>query len=137
MIESKFAKTIIDALKSIGCWTLNIHGHRFQKSGVPDIYVAHPRWSGWIEFKVGNREPTDLQIIVIKDLMYRGVPAFVVRLRDGVIYCELWYGGGKVETLAYSEEIKRIKGVVLGKDLIEMFVTAGNKGIEMMKESIY
>jgi len=129
--ESEFQNQIVAGLESVGSKILNVHGHRFQKSGWPDLYVCG-RWTGWIELKVGQGKPTPLQIIVIKDLLIRGVPAFVVRLRENVVYCELWYQGG-MESLAYCREWNRRKGITRGLSLVEMFRGAGTLAIEMLK----
>lgn len=131
MKESKFQSEIVCGLESVGSKVLNLHGHRFQSGGWPDLYVCG-RWTGWVELKVGNAKPSALQIIVMKDLLIRGVPAFVVRFRDNVVYCELWYQGG-MESLAYCKGWNRRKGVTRGLALVEMFHGAGSLAIEMLK----
>ncbi len=130
MKESKFQHEIIDALESVGSKILNLHGHRYQAVGWPDLYTCG-RWTGWIELKVGSRKPTELQIMVIKDLLIRGVPAFVCRFKEDVVYCELWYKGG-METLAYCRNWNRRKGITRGLSLIEMFNGAGRLAVEML-----
>jgi hypothetical protein len=132
MNETKFAKSVTDALESIGAFTFNVHGHRFQKSGWPDMYCAHPKWTGWCEFKVEKGKPTALQMQVMRGLLGRGVPAFVVRLREGSVYCELWHRNG-FETLAYCHEWHRFKGTARGLNLVDMLVRAGDKAIEIIK----
>ena len=131
MKERDFARKIKNGLESVGCFCFNVHGHRMQRGGVPDIYVAHNRWTGWIEFNVGNYKPTDLQIMRMKDLLIRNVPAFVVRFKDGIIYCELW-GGSEFETLSYCDQWKRWKGQTLGKGLLKMFDEAGKTAIKII-----
>ena len=127
--ETKFANDVRDALESVGGFCFNVHGHRFQKSGMPDMYVAHREWSGWVEFKVLNNSASKLQMMKLKTLLVVGVPAFVVRLKENIVYCEL----GK-ETLAYCEEWDRSKGLSRGKSLIKMFNDAGSAAIEIMRE---
>ena len=131
MKESEFQREIIRGLESVGSKVLNLHGHRFQVSGWPDLYICG-RWTGWVELKVGDAKPTKLQIMVMKDLLIRGVPAFVVRLKGGVVSCELWYKGG-MESLAYCREWGRRKGATRGLSLIEMFKGAGQLAVEMVK----
>lgn len=138
MNESQFSHKIVQGLEGVGAWIMNVHGHRFQKSGIPDLYVAHNQWTGWVEFKVGSGKPTDLQIMKMKDLLVRNVPAFVVRLRDGVIYCELWSGGGKgrfCETLSCCELWGVWKGQALGMGLLKMFDDAGAMAIEIIRSN--
>jgi len=134
MKERDFAKKIKCGLESVGCFCFNVHGHRMQKSGVPDCYVAHNKWTGWIEFKVGDARPTDLQIMRIKDLLVRNVPAFVVRLRDDIIYCELWTSGGEYETLAFCDQWRVLKGQTLGLGLLKMFDEAGEMAVKIIVE---
>lgn len=135
MKESVFANKIIHALEGVGCWCFNVHGHRFQKLGVPDCYVAHCKWTGWIELKTGSAKPSALQVMNIKDLLIRNVPAFVVRLREEIIYCELWFSDD-YETLAYSDCLSRSKGQTLGLDLLRMFDTAGQAAVEIIKNAV-
>lgn len=132
LTEREFSKQVVSALESAGSWCFNVHGHRFQKSGTPDVYVANIRWTGWIEFKVGSSRPRPLQIMTMKDLLVRGVPAFVVRLKDGVVYCELW-GGDSHEVLAYCKDWRRDKGTTRGLCLLTMFNDAGKMAIKIMK----
>jgi len=133
MKESELQREVIKCLESVGVWTFNVHGHGWQKSGVPDLYCAHPKWTGWIEFKVGEGKPSALQIICMKDLLLRGVAAFVVREMDGVIYCELWGGGKHCETLSFCKDWSRSKGIERGKQILEMLVGAGRMALEIMK----
>ena len=132
MLERKFAKLIDDALCSVGALTFNIHGHRFQKSGWPDLYCAHPKWTGFCELKVDKNKPSPVQVTVMKDLVRRGVPAFVVRFRENVVYCEFWFKTDEFETLAYCHEWQRFKGTARGMNLLTMFNEAGDRAIEMI-----
>ena len=133
MLERDFAKLINGALESVGAFTFNVHGHRMQKSGMPDTYCAHPQWTGWTELKVGQNKPSPVQINVMKDMLRRGVPAFVVRYRERVVYCELWINKKESETLAYCHEWERFKGNTRGLELLKMFNRAGDKAIEIIK----
>lgn len=81
MNESKFQKMVIRSLKDTGAMTFNVHGHAMQAAGWPDIYVAHPKWQGWIELKVTARL-RDLQVVRIEDLLARDVNAFVLRWKE-------------------------------------------------------
>lgn len=133
MKENDLQRTVIEALKSVGAWTFNVHGHGMQKCGVCDLYCAHNRWTGWIEFKVGKNRPSALQIICMKDLLIRGVAAFVVREYEEVIYCELWIGEKHYETLSFCKEWLRSKGTTRGLELLKMLRGAGETAIKIMK----
>ncbi len=130
--EREFSGQIKAALESAGCWVFNVHGHRMQKAGVPDLYVASRLWTGWIELKIGDGKPSLMQVMQMKDLLRRNVPAFVVRLRDGVVYCELWTGEAEFETLSYCEQWDRLKGQARGLSLLEMFDQAGRLAVNMI-----
>jgi hypothetical protein len=132
MLESDFSKKLCDALEGVGAQILNVHGHRYQKSGWPDVQVYHPKWTGHCELKVDDRKPDLLQINTMKGLLRRNTPAFVVRLRDNVVYCELWTSKKEYETLAYCHEWLRFKGTTRGVQLLEMFDRAGTKAIEII-----
>ncbi len=80
MKETEFQKKIVKMLKNRGAMVLNVHGHGMQVSGWPDLYVAHHKWTGWIELKVGDRGVTGLQKVKIRELKKRRVNAVVVRL---------------------------------------------------------
>lgn len=126
--KNSFTKLVMEALEAAGSWCLKIHGHRYQKGGVPDLYIANLRWSGWIELKVGDRDIEPLQELNLKALLARGVAAFVVRWKDGIVYCEL----GK-ETLAYCEDWNYVKGATRGLSLLKMFNDAGDAALKIMK----
>jgi hypothetical protein len=134
--EKVFQRDVKRALESVGSWILNFHGHGFGKSGIPDLFVANTRWSGWIELKVGKNRPTPLQIICMKDLLRRGVPAFVVRGYEQNVVCELWYGDKDYEILSFCEEWDRKKGITQGSSILDMLIEAGDKAIEIVKGNV-
>lgn len=87
--ETSFQKKLVWILRGRGAMVLNCHGHGMQAAGWPDLYVAHHRWTGWIELKVGKREVTASQGIKIRELRKRGVDAVILRLdEEGVITAE-------------------------------------------------
>jgi len=134
MKENEFQRKIVRALESIGAWTLNVHGHRMQKSGVPDLYVAHPKWTGWIELKTNKGKPSDLQVCNIRSLINRGVSAYVVRLYEDTVYCEVW-GKGHYEVLSYCEEWERGKGTTRGLELLKMLSSADKLLVKFIQDS--
>jgi len=48
-------------------------------AGLPDRYVVHPQWQGFLEFKAEQTRLRDVQRIVIRNLKLRGAKAYVVR----------------------------------------------------------
>jgi hypothetical protein len=82
MKETDFQTKLIKQLYSQGAWVFNIHGHRFQKGGVPDLLVIHPRFNGFVELKVEDRKADDSQKKVANDIKKRLFPAFVIRCRE-------------------------------------------------------
>ena len=138
--EKIFQRDVVRALEGVGSWILNFHGHGYGRSGIPDLFVANRKWSGWIELKIGNKKPTDLQVVCMKDLLCRGVPSFVVRGYESSMVCELWNrvghrgeGGDDYEILSYCKEWTRIKGLGQGFSLLEMLIVAGEKALEIVK----
>jgi len=82
MLERAFQKQVIKWLKSKGAVVYNIHGHAMQQRGIPDLYVAHWRWQGWLELKTGNNKLSTLQEIEIGKLQSRNVNALVLYPED-------------------------------------------------------
>lgn len=137
MKETEFQRLLIRGLESVGAIVFNIHGHRYQKSGIPDFYCAvgsgaGGEWSGWIEVKVGKGAVSGLQVIRMKDLLRRGVPAFVVRWLDGNVYCELWYSEEEYVVLSCSELWLRSKGIARGKGIVDMLRAAGEEAVKLI-----
>jgi hypothetical protein len=79
MKENKFQSKLIKKLESQGAWVLNVHGHKWQKSGVSDSLVIHKNWKGFLELKVGKNKVSPLQKAIAEKLIKRGFPCFVVR----------------------------------------------------------
>jgi hypothetical protein len=87
--ENKFQREVINAVESVAGFVFNCHGSRMQKVGMPDLYIAHSWWSGWLELKCQNRKLEPLQRKRILELTARRVPAFVLRWRNGSV-CAEW-----------------------------------------------
>lgn len=81
-MESKFTKVICDALKKRNALVFAIVAGKRQEPGWPDRYVAHTLWSGWLEFKGPKTVVTDLQRYRLRELVARGVEAWVLREPD-------------------------------------------------------
>lgn len=85
MLETHFQRKLIQLIEDVGAVVLNVHGHSYQKSGWPDLYVAHWAWSGWMELKVGRNRPSPLQREMMISLARRRVNVVWVRLKDDVV----------------------------------------------------
>jgi len=79
MKENKFQNQVKKQLESQAAFIINIHGHRMQKSGLPDLQVLHTRWDGFLELKCEKREASTLQRIVAAKIELRGTPVYVLR----------------------------------------------------------
>ena len=80
MREADFQTRLKRLLEGIGALVFNVHGHAMQSIGWPDLYVAHWKWSGWLELKVDHEPLREVQRIVLRELSKRRVPCFVLRL---------------------------------------------------------
>ncbi len=89
--ESTFQSTLMRQLQKEGALVFNMCGGGFQTSGIPDLYVAHMRWTGWLELKVKGKL-SDPQKRVLSKLVHRRVPAFVMRKFHRLVACE-WIDG--------------------------------------------
>lgn len=77
MKEKDFQRKLIDFLKKRNAFVFNFIGNVFQ-SGVPDLFVAHRYWSGWLELKTTSKL-TEQQKHNLTELRRRGQNAYVVR----------------------------------------------------------
>lgn len=87
MKENQFQSQIKAMLQSVGAYVFNIHGHAMQESGVPDIWVAHSKWTGFLELKVGSKY-TPLQAAKGVKIMCSRTPAYGLRFSDGDLVIE-------------------------------------------------
>ena len=78
MKESNFQSLLVRSLRESGAIVFNIHGHAMQMAGIPDLYVAHSIWKGWLELKTGNNPVTKLQQHTLKKLHDCEVNAYVL-----------------------------------------------------------
>lgn len=82
MSETAWTAKLVVRLRRLNAQVLNVHGHDMQAPGWPDLYVAHRRWSGWLEVKTAKGRLRKVQQLVIDGLRARNVPAFVLRAGD-------------------------------------------------------
>jgi hypothetical protein len=78
--ETKFKKEVITGLRTHNAIVVCIEGGNVrQRVGLPDTFVAHRLWHGWLEFKSERGKLKEHQRIFLKQMNERGVPAFVLR----------------------------------------------------------
>ena len=61
---------------------LNVHGHAMQGSHWPDVYIVHPIYRGWIEFKGPNTAIRPGQKALAKKLHVKGDVVYFVRFLE-------------------------------------------------------
>lgn len=79
MTESTYVRRLKRDLEREGAFVLKIRPGNGQRAGVPDLYVAHADFHGWIEAKWVNGRVTEVQRSVIEMIRARGVPVVVLR----------------------------------------------------------
>lgn len=79
MKETEWQAKVVSQIRKCNALVLNTHGHIYQQSGWPDIYIAHRFFSGWVELKGEHTLLEDHQRLIMKKLNERGVPAYVAR----------------------------------------------------------
>ena len=85
--ETKLTAQLVRAGRECKAEILSLKGVKpteqgSQTPGWPDIFVSHPYWWGWIEFKGPRTLISPIQKRVIKNLMERSTPVWVVRFLD-------------------------------------------------------
>lgn len=80
--ETSFRKDINTLLDGSGAVVFKVVGDMRQGIGWPDIYIAHPIWTGWLELKCNNNTCSAQQALCLRDLRRNKVPAFVLRRID-------------------------------------------------------
>lgn len=103
--EAKFQGRLIKALRGSGAVVLKVHANLYTGSGWPDLNVTHPRWSGWLELKVGSHKAEPHQIRVMEDLRAAGARVWVVRAVEKQMFVEEPDGGRVAEVRQVGELI--------------------------------
>ena len=86
MNETAASAKVCRELEELGALTLSITPDQRGGTSWPDKYVAHVKWSGFLEFKIGTRQTTRFQKHMIAELKRRGVNVWVVRVvSDGFV----------------------------------------------------
>lgn len=74
-----FQDKVSKMLNHCGGTYFKLHGHAMQASGLPDCYIAHRIWRGWLELKVDGNKLSAVQKFTIRDLNSHGDIALVLR----------------------------------------------------------
>jgi hypothetical protein len=89
MTESQFTRWLFKELgERTGTKVIAIVGGAMQVPGLPDRYVSHPRFQGFIEMKV-KAPLTTAQRLMLRGLRRTGTAAFVVRASPDSGFCEV------------------------------------------------
>lgn len=133
MKERAFQHLVKDSLTSVGAEIYNIHGHAMQQRGIPDLFVGHPLWTGWLELKVGNRAVDPLQRHKINDLIMRAVPAIILRLRsneseEALEWLTAEYDDGMGADCLHTERLEVRQKKELGEQLLR-FLNVATKNL--------
>jgi hypothetical protein len=84
--EAENTSDLVAELERLGAWCFKTCGNRFQKSGVPDLYIHHIWFQGWIEFKNPDNVVSDIQRETISQLNNRiAGSAFIAMFMHGNI----------------------------------------------------
>ena len=75
--ESKFTKYFCKCVEKCNAFTIPIVGSAMQLNGVPDRYIVHKRFRGWIEFKADWHGLRDVQRAICTKLIERGDTVFI------------------------------------------------------------
>ena len=112
--ERDFQQEVVTALKQYNAIVWKIHGHGMQIAGIPDLYIAHTKFQGWLELKV-EAKLSDIQAAKIKALIRRNVSAFVCRcVNDEGI------------------RLENAEGSILATIHKDIWLQRGNRGIHLL-----
>ena len=78
--ESEFNRWWSRCLRAAGAKVVAIVGTGVQEPGLPDRYVCHRRWRGWIEGKKDGGKLSTAQVIFLREMTQRG---------ENVVVCHL------------------------------------------------
>lgn len=93
--EAEFTRRMRSALETRGAFVAKIHGHAMQRAGLPDFYVSHPRWRGWLELKVGDGKLSTLQLATMMALVKSGDRALCLTTRGLAVSASARVTGAK------------------------------------------
>lgn len=81
--ESSIVASIVGVAKSLGWYTLKIHGGPYQVAGIPDLLCLKTGRAVWMEVKQPGNSPTVIQRLRMKELERDGgTPCAVVTSKE-------------------------------------------------------
>jgi len=86
MTETKWTKRVCEELRRCNTQVVSLHGGSvYQTTGIPDRYIIHTVWNGWLEFKGPSTKLKGIQARFIKlhELKWP-TTAYVVREPDRI-----------------------------------------------------
>ena len=87
--ESAFTRWFCEQLEHVNAVTIAIVANTMGRSGLPDRYVCHRRFRGWLEFKKNDARLSVAQRLTLDELAERGDTVMVVRIvRDDWVVAE-------------------------------------------------
>lgn len=91
--ESAFTRWFCKMIERVNGVTFAFVGSTMQGSGIPDRYICHKKFRGWIEFKKDDYKLSKLQKLTLQSLHERGDVALVIRYRnDELMHIENYKG---------------------------------------------
>lgn len=87
MKERGFQQQVKKQLQKQAAFIINIHGHGMQIRGLPDLFIIHRKWKGFLELKVGKNKCTVIQRIVAAKIELKNMPIYVLRCVEQEGFC--------------------------------------------------
>lgn len=114
--EGKFKSSMKAIFEHYGAKVVLIHGgDAMQAAGIPDMWVGHELWHGWLELKTEREPLRSLQKLFIKDCWRMKSSAFMFRRTTVDARCCLQvqdFGGAVLRTIHYPVEGYAILGIL-------------------------
>ena len=86
-------------------------GSAYQTTGIPDWYLAHRIWSGWLELKNEDNPYSPHQKTELRRLQSRGVKAYGLRKKQSSLVLESVDSMDKVLEVAVLKNYNRLSGL--------------------------
>ena len=77
--ECELTRWLCTELEHVGATTIALVGHEMQRAGLPDRYVCHRSWRGWVEFKRNDGSVKTGQRVMLQRLLDLGDHVLVGR----------------------------------------------------------
>ena len=104
-LRAKFVKSLRNCNAKVVPYVASVMGD----AGTSDVFVAHKRWAGWIEFKGPETKVKKIQKVFQQDMRDRWVNAFICRL----------LGNGRWH---FEHDPTRIFAVIRDYDILEVLI---------------